>query len=126
MLDFYGNYPQPPPVEREERLKAWLESATKAHPGQSWLTKHTNEVNKMIKKVIDTAPEFSLSGYGVFGFSQNKEELHKKLKEKFQDEFTNLVMDEKGNAFVMKDGIHPTNASDFKARLVRRLYYEPI
>lgn len=62
MNDYYSDFPQPP-------LETRIEQATSGIPEYLKSSISAKKLDKIVYNVVKNAPEYSLSGYRVFGLS---------------------------------------------------------
>ena len=75
MNDYYSEFPQP----NKEVRKIHIISSLKSEDTNNLKTK---DINDIIDKVVSEAPEFSQSGYAVFGKNQALNSVKSLLKER--------------------------------------------
>ena len=78
MNDYYSQFPQPPPDVRAKNL---VDVILRDQKFRDLFT--PDELNDIALDVVKDSKEYSMSGYNVFGYAEERQRMIKKLSEKY-------------------------------------------
>jgi hypothetical protein len=82
MNDYYSNFPQPPPDTRAKNL---VDVMIREQNFRDFFT--PDELNTIALDVVKDSKEYSMSGYNVFGFREEKERFRTVLISHIREHF---------------------------------------